>query len=301
MTSISPTLTRKQTFPRVPNAYSFPRTSPNAWLERSPDPEYRSRTPSPLENSVTAEYGEGVRTVAAPAAVIPPTIGTPSITSAEDAKSPNGVIFPPMVGNVEDNRYSTPPVASTACSILLCIHSAQMRTAKNYRVAVFRSHPNMENTTDKELFLEFKRTYNVELRSFWQRFFSLRGLKYIGVIEYTQPESPALLQLDAASRNSILHAFNKPHKISTTNDWVDWIFRIKGLSPNRYGLEFVQGWDGRKIVILAAVPWIGSVITAFLWSALTGDVQTAMAVASYILTASGGILALLGIISTLEG
>jgi hypothetical protein len=183
MTSISSTLTRKQTFPRVPNAYSFPRSSPHASKEPSHDPEYRSRTPSPLENSVTAEYGEGVRTVAAPAAVIPPTIGTPSITSAEDAKSPNGVIFPPMVGNVEDNRFPTPPAASTACSILLCIHSAQMRTAKNYRVAVFRSHPNVENTTDKDLFLEFKRTYNVELRSFWQRFFSLRGLKYIGVVE----------------------------------------------------------------------------------------------------------------------
>lgn len=121
-----------------------------------------------------------------------------------------------------------------------------------------------------------------------QKWFGSRSLCLAHTYQYTQPESPALLRLDAASRNSILHAFNKPHKISTTNDWVDWIFRIKGLSPNRYGLEFVQGWDGRKIVILAAVPWIGSVITAFLWSALTGDVQTAMAVASYILTASGG-------------
>lgn len=97
-----------------------------------------------------------------------------------------------------------------------------------------------------------------------------------------------LLPLDGASRNSMLYAFNKPHKMGNEGAWVDWIFALKERPPRRYGLEFVQGWDGRKIVVLAAVPWVCSVITAVLWSVLAGDVQAAMAVASYILTASGG-------------
>lgn len=159
----SPPPTDKGKFPRVPNSHlHFPRSSP---------------TPSPVG-------GYDIATATAPTEVLPPTLtDSLSINSVDDIKLAGGVIFPPRIGKVEDSRR-TPLSTLTACSILLCIHSsAQMRTAKNYRVAVFRRDPQGGTTTDKELFQEFQRTYNVELRSFWQRLFSLKGLKYIGVVE----------------------------------------------------------------------------------------------------------------------
>ncbi|KAI5842145.1 hypothetical protein DFP73DRAFT_632881 [Morchella snyderi] len=87
-------------------------------------------------------------------------------------------------------------------------------------------------------------------------------------IGYTHPEALSRLALSrllidgAKERFALL--FNKPHKISTEKEWVDWIPRLKSLAPHPYGLEFVQGWDGRKIVLLAAVPWTGSLMTAVL-------------------------------------
>ncbi|KAH0603932.1 uncharacterized protein H6S33_006963 [Morchella sextelata] len=224
----------------------------------------------------------------------PPPPPTPSTTCPPPPADSTGPTPPAPA--------TTVPTDSTACSILLCTHSlSRARAPRNHRIAVFRAHPRGENTTDTALFLSFRRIYNAELRSFWQRFFSLRGLKYISIVEYTHPEAPVLLLLDAASRNSIMYAFNKPHKLRSGGAWVDWVFALKAQPPRRFGLEFVQGWDARKIVMLAAVPWVASVFTAVLWSALMGDVQAGMAVASYILTASGGVLALLGIVSTLEG
>lgn len=62
------------------------------------------------------------------------------------------------------------------------------------------------------------------------------------------------------------------------------------LNKSQHGLEFVMGWDVRKILILTMGPWIASLMTAIVWVVGTGDVQSAMAVATYILTLSGGLL-----------
>jgi hypothetical protein len=94
------------------------------------------------------------------------------------------------------------------------------------------------------------------------------------------------MNMDILSRNSLLYAFHNPSKLKTTDTWVNWVFALKNSHQRRYGLEFVQGWDERKIIVLGAVSWVSSVVTAILWGIL-GDVQTGISVATYVLTASG--------------
>lgn len=84
-----------------------------------------------------------------------------------------------------------------------------------------------------------------------------------------------------------MYAFENPDKIESKTDWVSWVFRLKSNPDKKYALEFVEGWKGGKIMILGAIPWVGSFLTALIWSACGGDIQTAFSVASYILTASG--------------
>lgn len=87
-----------------------------------------------------------------------------------------------------------------------------------------------------------------------------------------------------------MYAFKNPEKIKTETEWIDWIFALKApKEPEiKYALEFVGGWQGKKIAVLGMVPWVASCATAIIWSALWGsDIQTAFTVAAFILTASG--------------
>lgn len=86
-----------------------------------------------------------------------------------------------------------------------------------------------------------------------------------------------------------MYAFENPLKITTEKQWIEWIFALKSTADKeKYALEIVEGWRSGRIVLLGAIPCIGSCLTGILWSIFGGDIQTAFAVASFIITASGG-------------
>lgn len=97
------------------------------------------------------------------------------------------------------------------------------------------------------------------------------------------------LRMNAALRRDLIYVFNKPNLISTDDRWIN-LFCGLGVDPHHeYGLMFLDDWDGQKIAVLVGVPLIVSILTAILWIASTGDIQNAMAVSSYILSATGGL------------
>ncbi|KAH8145844.1 uncharacterized protein LAJ45_10169 [Morchella importuna] len=197
-------------------------------------------------------------------------------------------------------EFEIPPGPSDASAatenynrfLLLTIYTGhRLHSAQQYHIIVKRSLPaNAGNTCAKDLFMAIRHAYDYKLRRFWQRYLSLRCLKYIGLLEVVFRVVSGFCE----------YAFHNPPKLKTTDTWVNWVFALKNSPPRRYGLEFVQGGDEEKIMILGAVTWVSSVLTAIIWGIL-GDVQSAIAVASYLLTASGSLLALLAIVSKLEG
>ncbi|KAI5842146.1 hypothetical protein DFP73DRAFT_596143 [Morchella snyderi] len=189
----------------------------------------------------------------------------------------------------------------TTSSIFLSAIPDHIRGRIHHKVFVSRGRSYVGNTPDQQLLLEFRRVAVEELRLSPPRWFSLRKLKHIYVIEYSiNPASPPWHKYtDAARERELLCAYARPAGISTELYWIDWIYTLNESQQENVGLEFVQGWDVRKILILAMVPCVASVMTAIAWIVGCGDVQTAMAVASYILTLSGVLLTLLSVIGTL--
>jgi len=78
---------------------------------------------------------------------------------------------------------------------------------------------------------------------------------------------------------------NSDRVSSTSNDWVQWMFRLRR-KDKRHALEFVDGWDTTRITIAGMVPLLSSCLVGFTWTAMGRDVQTAFTVASFILTSS---------------
>jgi hypothetical protein len=68
-------------------------------------------------------------------------------------------------------------------SVLLCIYTGDGNSCKQHRVHITYDTEMDQVVTGKEMFLTFRTVYNTRLRSFWQRFFSLRTLKYIDILE----------------------------------------------------------------------------------------------------------------------
>jgi hypothetical protein len=66
-------------------------------------------------------------------------------------------------------------------------------------------------------------------------------------------------------------------------------------------VEFVEGWDAKRIVLASSLPLVGSVVVGVTWAVMLGDAQTAFTVASFILTFGAALIALLGIVSSSSG
>jgi hypothetical protein len=183
--------------------------------------------------------------------------------------------------------------------ILLCISSHERETFKQYHMSVH--HPTEDKTWDDEkLFLSLRKAYNEKLRTFWQRYLSLKGLKHIVLLQHTAETRPCPAELHPFARQELLYAFNHPKNITTESEWIDWIFKLKSAEPTKFALEFVLDWKTSKILIVGTTPWVASCVTTVLWSILGKNITTALAVASFMLTISGGVLALLAILSTFD-
>jgi hypothetical protein len=82
----------------------------------------------------------------------------------------------------------------------------------------------------------------------------------------------------------VLFAYLNPSSVDTDHAWIDWIFRLRQ-PDRRHALEFVEGWNGTRIAVAGITPMVFSTLVGIIWSARSGDVQTAFTVAGFILTA----------------
>jgi hypothetical protein len=82
-------------------------------------------------------------------------------------------------------------------------------------------------------------------------------------------------------------------------EWIDWVFALKQPDGRRHLLEFVEGWSAARITATASVPLVASVVAGTAWSAVTGDVVTALTFATFLLTFESAFLAILAIVSTI--
>jgi hypothetical protein len=90
----------------------------------------------------------------------------------------------------------------------------------------------------------------------------------------------------------IFYAYNNPSKVEDSESetpWIKWVYRLRK-PEQRHALEFIESWDGKRIVIAGTLPWLFSTMVGVVWSVKGGDVQTAFTVAGYILTSGTGTL-----------
>lgn len=92
------------------------------------------------------------------------------------------------------------------------------------------------------------------------------------------------MSLDEFELQELLHAFNNPSEIENNGEWIDWVFKLRG-PTRRDALQFLEGWNAARIAIAGIIPLCFSTMVGIVWSAYTGDVQTAFTVAGFILTA----------------
>ena len=107
------------------------------------------------------------------------------------------------------------------------------------------------------------------------------------------------MTLDPSVLQEIFYAYQNPKSIDTEHVWIDWVFNLRQ-PDKRHALEFVEGWDAKRIAILGSIPLIFSTLVGLIWSIRSGDWQTAFTVASFILAAGTLMLALLAVVSGIE-
>ncbi|KAH0558413.1 hypothetical protein GP486_004926 [Trichoglossum hirsutum] len=153
--------------------------------------------------------------------------------------------------------------------------------------------------TDQEMFKLIRAEYNTHLLGFWRRWFTLKGLKSIQILKCVDNEQPTHVELDDSVLQEIMFAYSNPEKITSSTDWVIWAFKLKQ-EDKRFALDFVEGWQASRFIVLGLTPWTISFLMAIVWSARGGNLQTVFTVASFVLTAASSLLALLAIVSALE-
>ena len=106
-------------------------------------------------------------------------------------------------------------------------------------------------------------------------------------MQYSPVTRPRPVPLDEFMLQEIYHVYLNTSSINTETEWIEWVFRLRRQNE-RHALEFVEGWNGSRIVIAGTLPWLISCLVGIIWTARGGDVQAAFTVASYILTSATG-------------
>lgn len=85
-----------------------------------------------------------------------------------------------------------------------------------------------------------------------------------------------------------MFCYHNCSKIETKYDWVRWIEQLKSDPNDRFGLEFVEGWDGIRIVVLGAVVLLLIVGLSAIWAFNGGELQTVFTVMGFTLSVTTG-------------
>jgi hypothetical protein len=93
--------------------------------------------------------------------------------------------------------------------------------------------------------------------------------------------------LDDFVLQEMFYAYTHPAKISSESDWINWVFRLRR-QDKRHALELVEGWNSTRIIVAVSIPSLISSVVGITWAVVLKDVQSAFAVASFILTLGTG-------------
>lgn len=72
--------------------------------------------------------------------------------------------------------------------------------------------------------------------------------------------------------------YDHPSEIGTRDKWIGWVENLKSDPIHRYALEFVEGWDGQRIILLGAICILGIVALSGVWVFKGGDLGTVFTV-----------------------
>jgi hypothetical protein len=179
-------------------------------------------------------------------------------------------------------------------------------------------------TTNQEFMSALNHAYYRGLCQPWRRWFSLKSLRALRLRSYAEHSSvpPAIEDVDPMLMQEFLRFVTRPELLREPEVkgveegeetkmayqrgvWIHWVFTIRTeLEDGRVErklVEFVEGWDAKRIVMASSVPLAGSVVVGLTWAIMWGDAQTAFTVASFILTFGAAMIALLGVVSSSSG
>lgn len=80
-----------------------------------------------------------------------------------------------------------------------------------------------------------------------------------------------------------MFAFKNPELLKSKHDWIDWAVALKEDPVHRYGLEFIEDWNGARIMTMGALILVSITTMAGIWAGLGGNIQNTFAVASFAL------------------
>ncbi|KAK1831853.1 hypothetical protein QBC39DRAFT_350311 [Podospora conica] len=187
-----------------------------------------------------------------------------------------------------------------------CVLRSSFPDEAKFHAAV-KANPQLIHADD-QFFREIQRLYKTQMCGFFRRYFSLKSLKAFRILAYTPTTRPVVVPLDDFILQEMMYAYRHPNRLGrlssasshSTDDWIRWVFRLRR-RDRRHALEFVEGWNTTRIAVSGTAPWLSSCLLGVVWTVMSGgDAQTAFTVASFLLTSSSVILALLAIISSIE-
>ncbi|KAL3419575.1 hypothetical protein PVAG01_08073 [Phlyctema vagabunda] len=168
----------------------------------------------------------------------------------------------------------------------------------------------VEGDQKRSFFQEFHKTAR-GIRG-WRRFFSLKSLKAFGLYECDVLKGThvkiELRHQEQRTLSLFMTAYNASHRrpdAGVDEAWVGWVreqFNKKQRYPTEsaYSLELIYGWSPVRLTIAVVAPTLFSFLAGLVYMIQTDDVQTAWTISSYIVTAAGAIVALLGILGALK-
>ncbi|XTI84282.1 hypothetical protein V2W45_1366780 [Cenococcum geophilum] len=162
---------------------------------------------------------------------------------------------------------------------------SRYRTPESYQQALKQKPDLIVN--DSQLFTQMRQKYRTRMCGFWRRWFGLKTLRSFRILEYNRISRPHPIPLDNLILQEILYTYKNASKINTETAWIEWVFRLRQ-EDKRHALEFVEGWNLSRVIIVGCLPWLISLIIGITWVAVTKDAQTAFTVASFVLTSVTG-------------
>ena len=194
-----------------------------------------------------------------------------------------------------------PQLANRAkCSLLLCMFRNKAYDCISTRIDIL-DPTNKPGLNDEFLWTSIKRAYRKDILTWTRRLLSLKTIKAIRLLHYNATSRPTRIEDETYfTKQDLMYAFLHPSRIKTERDWIDWVFLLKSDPDNRYALEFVEDWDGMRIVHIGVTMLVAIVVAAILWWSRGGDLQTVFTVAAFALAVCTTFVALLAVYSQVD-